>query len=348
MGQTTLGAAVPSSDLKIANLLKLLDPIAADLQRVEQVLVEQVNGFESHIREPIRYMLTGSGKRLRPALALLAGGATGRITENHIRIGAVVELIHLATLVHDDVLDEADLRHGQPTAHARWGNAISVLLGDCLFARALHLTATHTNTDICCRVSGAANTVCAGEILQNQRSFDCNLSLEQYFEMINMKTGALFAVSCELGALLNGAASSVVEQMRQFGSHLGIAYQIYDDCVDIFGQEGQAGKSLGTDMKKGKLTLPLLFLLEHAEPVRRKELGDVIFHGTASDQRQLVNLALSNGVVRESQLTIDRYVQQARAGLTALSGNDCSRALAGLLDFIAIKSNALLKEAVAA
>ncbi len=341
-------AAVPASNLRMVNLLNLLDPIAADLQRVEQALAGQVNSFAPHIREPIGYLLHGTGKRLRPALALFAGGATGGITENHICIGAVVELIHLATLVHDDVLDEADMRHGQPAAHARWGNNVSVLLGDCLFARALHLTATHTNTDICCRVSGAANTVCAGEILQNQRSFDPNLSREQYLEIIDMKTGALFAVSCELGALLNGATASVVKQMRDFGSQLGIAYQIYDDCVDIFGQEGQAGKSLGTDMKKGKLTLPWLLLLEHTETARRPALGEIIFHGSTADRRQLVNLALTNGVVSESMLTIDRCVSQARASLAGIPDNECTRSLAGLLDFIALKSGALLTEAVAA
>lgn len=348
MGASRLGAAVPTNNLTIANLVKLLDPIAAELQRVEQTLTEQVNSFEPHIREPIGYLLNGTGKRLRPSLALLAGGATGGITDNHIRIGAVVELIHLATLVHDDVLDEADLRHGQPAAHSRWGNTVSVLLGDCLFARALHLTATHTNTDICCRVSGAANTVCAGEILQNNHSFDPNLSREQYLRIIDMKTGALFAVSCELGALLNGSPTSLVKQMRDFGSQLGIAYQIYDDCVDIFGQERHAGKSLGTDMKKGKLTLPLLLLLEHTGADRRAALGEIIFHGTSEDRRQLVNLALSNGVVSESLLTIDRCVHAARENLAGLPDNACSRSLAGMLDFIATKSNALLKEAVAA
>jgi octaprenyl-diphosphate synthase len=260
-------------------------------------------------------------------------------------MGVVVELIHLATLVHDDVLDEADLRHGRPAAHARWGNTVSVLLGDCLFARALHLTATHTNTDICCLVSAAANTVCAGEILQNQHSFDLDLSREQYLDMINMKTGALFALSSELGALLNEAPPRLVEQMRDFGSRLGIAYQIYDDCVDIFGQENASGKSLGTDMKKGKLTLPLLLLLEHIDADRRQSVGEIIFHGAADERHRLLKLALGNGVVTESLLTIDRYVQQARAKLAGLPDNAHLQALTGLMDFIGYKTETLMKEA---
>ena len=337
-----------SAGLKNLNLLQLLNPVAADLKRVERVLAEQVSGFEPHLRAPISYLLEGNGKRLRPSLALLAGGATGGVTETHVAIGAVVELIHLATLVHDDVLDEADLRHGQPAAHSRWGNTVSVLLGDCLFARALHLTATRTNTDICCRVSAAANTVCAGEILQNQRSFDLNLSRDQYFDIINMKTGTLFALSCELGAILNGAKPSVVETLRDFGSSLGIAYQIYDDCVDIFGHERQSGKSLGTDMKKGKLTLPLLLLLEHTDADRRASVGEIIFHGTEADRRQLVNLVLGNGVISESLLTMEQHVQQARAKLAVLADNAYTRTLNSMMDFVSHKTATLMKEAVAA
>jgi octaprenyl-diphosphate synthase len=330
------------------SLLKLFEPVIADLKRIERALVEQASDFEPHIRPHIHALLAASGKRLRPALTLLAGGVTGGVSEKHLTMGVVVELIHLATLIHDDVLDEAELRHGQPAAHARWGNTVSVLLGDCLFARALHLTATHTNTDICCRVSAAANTVCAGEILQNQHSFDLNLPREQYLDVINMKTGALFALSSELGALLNGASPAVVKQMRDFGSHLGIAYQIYDDCVDIFGQECQSGKSLGTDMKKGKLTLPLLLLLEHTDADRREAVGEVIFHGTAADRRRLVELALGNGVVNESLLTIDHYVQLARTKLVGLQDNEYMQALTGLMDFIGYKTETLMKEAVAA
>ena len=335
-------------DFKKLGLLKLFEPVAADLKRVECALAEQVSGFEPHIRTQVQCLFDASGKRLRPALMLLAGGATGGVNDKHVAMSVAVELIHLASLVHDDVLDEAELRHGQPAAHAQWGNTISVLLGDCLFARALQLTATHTNTDICCRVSSAANTVCAGEILQNQRSFDLGISREQYLDMINMKTGALFALSSELGALLNGAAPSVIKRMRDFGSHLGIAYQIYDDCVDIFGQERQSGKSLGTDIRKGKLTLPLLLLLEHTDDVRRTEVGEVILRGADAERRQLLDLALGNGVVSESLLTIDSYVQQARSKLAGLPDNVHIRTLVSLMDFISYKSRTLMKEAVAA
>ena len=341
------GNAVPAKP-ESANLLKLLDPIAAELIRVEEALASQVRGFEAGVSDYIQYVLGGSGKRLRPALALLAGGATGGINEGHITLGVIVELIHVATLVHDDVLDEAHLRHGLQTSNSRWGNEISVLLGDCLFAHSLRLASAYPTTTVCRRVSEATNIVCSGEILQTQRKFDLNLTLDRYLDIINMKTGSLFAVSCELGGLLNAAPPEVVKRLTEFGSNLGIAYQIYDDCVDIFGQERQAGKSLGTDMKKGKLTLPFLLLLQHADAANRQELGEMIFRDEPSARTRLMSLVMSNGVVSESLLTIDKYISRAEANLAGLPANAYSKTLGSLLLFIAEKSRLLLKEEAAA
>ncbi|NQU10370.1 polyprenyl synthetase family protein, partial [bacterium] len=232
------------------------------MARVEESLAAQVAAFDPTVSSYVQYVLGGTGKRLRPSLALLAGGSTGGIRPEHVTLGVIVELIHIATLVHDDVLDEAQMRHGLPTANSRWGNEISVLVGDCLFAHALHLAATHASNQICRHISQATNTVCAGEIRQNQRRFDAELGLDQYLDMLRMKTGALFAVSCELGGLLNASPLPAVKGLREFGENLGIAYQIFDDCVDVFGTEKSAGKSLGTDLASGKMTLPVLVVLE--------------------------------------------------------------------------------------
>jgi octaprenyl-diphosphate synthase len=330
------------------DLLELLEPIAAELPRVEMALASQVSGFDSHLGEYIRYILGGTGKRLRPSLALLSGGATGGITEEHITLAVIVELIHVATLVHDDVLDEADLRHRLPTSNLRWGNEISVLLGDCLFAHALRLAASYPTTEVCRRVSEAANTVCSGEIAQTQRRFDLDLTLDQYLDIVNMKTGALFAVSCELGAVLNGAPASVVKSIHEYGTNLGVAYQIYDDCVDIFGQERQAGKSLGTDMKKGKLTLPLLLLLQHVGSENREELGAMILRNDQQEQQRLLRLVLGNGVVGESLAAIDTYIARAQANLATLPANVHVKTLMALTDYLSGQSRSLLKEAVAA
>lgn len=347
MGSPTLTISAPQSAPTVS-LAKLLDPIAAELARVEEVLAQQVNGFDPRVSQYVQYTLGGIGKRLRPSLALLAGGATGRVDENHVKLGVIVELIHVATLVHDDVLDEAELRHELPTSNSRWGNEISVLLGDCLFAHALRLAASYPTTNVCRRVSEATNTVCSGEILQTQRRYDLDLPIEQYLEIINMKTGALFAVSCELGAQLNGAPPSAVESLREFGANLGIAYQIYDDCVDIFGQEHQAGKSLGTDMKKGKLTLPLMLLLKHVGTDVRQELGTMIFRNEPQQHKQLLALVLGNGVVSESLAVIEKYVARAEANLATLPANAYSRTLGALARYLADRSRFLLKESAAA
>jgi octaprenyl-diphosphate synthase len=278
---------------------------------------------------------------------LLAGGATGRISDEHITLGVIVELIHVATLVHDDVLDDATLRHGLPTSNSRWGNEVSVLLGDCLFAHALSLAAGYPTTLVCRRISEATNTVCAGEILQTQRRFDIHLDVDKYLQIINMKTGALFAVSCELGAELNGAGAALVKTLREFGSNLGIAYQIYDDCVDIFGQERQAGKSLGTDMKSGKLTLPWLLLLQHVGADSRQEIAELIFRGAPGERARLLSLVNGNGVLPESLAMVQHYITRAQACLVDLPSDAFSRSLTGLLNLITAKTRSLLKEEVA-
>ncbi len=330
---------------KHSALSELLAPITAELGRVEEELTEQVAGFDKRIGPYVDYVLRGSGKRLRPTLALLAGGATGRIYDGHITLGVIVELIHIATLVHDDILDEAKLRHGLATANSQWGNEISVLLGDCLFAHALKLAASYPTTEICRRISEATNTVCAGEILQTERRFDVNLAQHQYLDIINMKTGALFAVSCELGASLNGSPPTVVESLREYGTNLGIAYQIYDDCVDILGQERKAGKSLGTDVKKGKLTLPYLLLLEETDANQRRALGEMIFRDEPRDRDHLHALVTRNGVVTKSLITIDSYIARAEQCLGALAANPYRQTLAGLLRYLAGQSRSLMRAA---
>jgi octaprenyl-diphosphate synthase len=344
-----MGVRISNSENRVIEpatdpLAKLLDPVAPHLAQVEVALSEQVRGFDPGIAHFVDYVLGVAGKRLRPTLALLAGGATGGISERHITLGVIVELIHVATLVHDDVLDEAQLRHGLPTCNSRWGNETSVLLGDCLFAHALSLAAGYPTTAVCRRVSEAANTVCAGEILQTQCRYDLELKIDKYLEIINMKTGALFAASCELGAELNEAPPQVVKAMREFGSNLGIAYQIYDDCVDIFGQERQAGKSLGTDMKHGKLTLPS----QHTNAASRKEIGALIFQRQPAGHDRLLGLVSGNGVLPESLATVRKYIARAEANLADLPADVYSVSLAGLLHLIAQKTQSLLKEEVAA
>src|SRR5882762_3430840 len=224
----------------------LVAPAEPFLRAVAELLKDQIHAFETDLASYAAYALTGQGKQMRPALVALSGGATGKLDDAHVLVAVIIEMVHLATLVHDDVMDEARLRRGRPTLAAHWGNEISVLLGDCLFAHALKLAASFPKTEICRAVSAATNTVCSGEILQTQRRRNFELSRADYFKVIQMKTGELFALSCDLGAYLSGANSQTRSSLRQFGLSIGTAYQIFDDCLDLFGTEASAGKSLGT------------------------------------------------------------------------------------------------------
>jgi octaprenyl-diphosphate synthase len=236
---------------KAALLKATLEPINSQLYAVEERIRQQARAFDPAVEGYVAYAIESNGKRLRPALALLAGGATGDICPSHFELAVVVELIHAATLVHDDILDGAEMRRGLPTANAKWGNAISVLLGDCLFAHALKISTGFPNGEVSRRIANAAAEVCSGEIIQTQRRFDLKLSVPDYYKIIEMKTAALFGVATELGAFINEASPEVITALRTFGMRLGSAYQIYDDCLDLAGDESQVGKTLGSDLRKG-------------------------------------------------------------------------------------------------
>src|SRR6266446_187140 len=254
----------------------LIDPVEPFLEAVAHRLAKQVTAFDPDLVGYAEYALNGQGKHLRPALVALTANAVGKVTEAHATVAVIIEMVHLATLVHDDVMDEAEIRRGRLTLAANWGNEIAVLFGDCLFAQALKLAASFPTPEICRAVAMATNTVCSGEILQTQHRRDFQLTREKYFKVLEMKTAELFALSGELSACLSGATGETRNALRQFGLAFGTAYQVYDDCVDLFGSEMTAGKSLGTDLAKGKLTLPVLILWERASSSERSRLQELV------------------------------------------------------------------------
>ena len=308
-----------------------LELINSQLYSVEERIRQQARAFDPAVEGYVAYAIESNGKRLRPALALLAGGATGNINTSHFDLAVVLELIHAATLVHDDILDGADKRRGQPTANAKWGNAISVLLGDCLFAHALKLSTSFPNGEVSRRIAHAASDVCSGEIIQTQRRFDLKLSVPDYYKIIEMKTAALFAAACELGAFINEAAPDVISALRTFGLRLGTAYQIYDDVVDLAGDEAKAGKSLGSDLRKGKLTLPILHLLQNADAAERHQLSEIILSGDEDSILALAERAISAGAVKSAVATGRRMLREAHAQLEIVPANKYRDALANLV-----------------
>jgi octaprenyl-diphosphate synthase len=301
--------------------------VKADVARVEQTILEQARGFDPALEGYVAYVCKSSGKRIRPALALLAGGATGGVTDDHRKLAVILELVHIASLVHDDIMDGAALRRGAPTAAAKWGNALSVLLGDMLFAHALELASEFDDALVSRSIARASRDVCAGEILQTQRRHDMTLSVAEYLRVIELKTAALFAVAAQMGAHLNAVDPTVSEALRNYGLRLGTAYQIYDDCLDLVGDERTAGKTLGTDLAKGKLTLPLLYLLESATEAQRAKISRRLLNGEPMDTSVLAGIADYAGAIERAVAFAKGILADARTDLTLLGETEQKRAL---------------------
>jgi octaprenyl-diphosphate synthase len=245
-----------------------------ELKEVERRILHQASLFDPGAETYVRYALEGGGKRLRPALVLLAGKVAGGWSEAIRDLAVIVELVHVASLIHDDVLDRADLRRSRATCNAKWGVELSVLLGDALFAHGLQLATKLENAEVARKIAEASRNLCEGEILQTQRRFDLKMSTADYLHVVGLKTGALFR-----------------EAARSFGQQLGVAYQIYDDCLDLFGTDEESGKTLGTDLRKGKWTLPVLHALqtlpkEESEKLRTQLVGESGVEGVADKVKE--------------------------------------------------------------
>ncbi|MDB6112635.1 MAG: Polyprenyl synthetase [Pedosphaera sp.] len=316
-------------------------PVEPFLEAVASRLAKQVREFDPAILPYAEYALTGQGKQLRPALVAVSAGATGQLNDSHITVAVIIEMVHLATLVHDDVMDEAEIRRGRLTFAANWGNEIAVLFGDCLFAHALKLAASFPTPEICRAVATATNTVCSGEILQTQQRRNFQFSQKDYFKVLEMKTAELFALSCDLGACLSGAPMAQRAALREFGIALGTAYQIYDDCVDLFGSEAVVGKSLGTDLAKGKLTLPLLLLWQRADASEKARLEELIQKWEPRSLPPVLEMLVKHETLSESLEIIHQYLAQARSTLKVLPESANLSGLTGLTEFLARQTNAL-------
>lgn len=263
-------AAAPANTTLFGDAFVRLKPHMAAL---DLFLAEQISQFEPEIREMADYCIDTSGKRIRPSLVFLSGWRDdGRVVPELVKVAAVVELVHLATLVHDDIMDGASVRRNRNTVGHEYGSAAAVLLGDAVFAHALHLASQYPTTEVCSVVSASTRMVCTGEIIQTMRRGTTTVTIEDYNRVIDLKTAELFRASCHLGARLSGFPEEIVQASASFGRHLGIAYQIYDDLADFFGEEKRIGKTLGTDLASGKLTLPLFALLERLDATERDSL----------------------------------------------------------------------------
>lgn len=292
----------------------IVRPVLPQLQALNGFLDRQVEEFESDIRDLVRYSLQNQGKRLRPLLVFFGGWQDGSVNQDLVRAAAVVEMTHLATLIHDDILDDATLRHNSDTVSARYGSTAAVLLGDALFSQALKMAAEFPTVEVCRAVSLSTRRVCAGEIRQTFERGNPDFSLEDYFRVIDLKTAELFAVSAQLGASLAGYKKAFVEAASKFSRHLGVAYQIFDDLADYFGDENKIGKTLGTDLASGKFTLPVLVLLQRLPRGEQKFFLSRIRRGELSPSH-LVDLMKDYAVVAEVSSSFEEELAKAEATL---------------------------------
>jgi octaprenyl-diphosphate synthase len=283
----------------LTSLRALLGP---HLSALEGFLREEAEQFEPEIRELVRYCLGSGGKRIRGSLVFLsAWREDGEVRDDLVRLAAVLELVHLATLVHDDILDSAATRHSRMTASRKYGPSTAVLLGDAIFAHAVNLSTRFPDTEVCQHVSIATRRVCVGEIAQTLRRGSVDIAMRDYYRIVDLKTAELFAAACFLGARLGGYSQDFVDAASRFGRHIGIGYQIYDDLVDFFGDEKSVGKTLGTDLQSGKLTLPLILLLDDMTPAEkdrlRRELGAGHEHVLADRAQEMMQRGIYERVV---------------------------------------------------
>ena len=302
-----------SSPHNFASHMERLQP---GLRALDAVLREQVSHFEPEVRELAGYCLDSTGKRLRPLLIFLSGwNGRGEIDPMLVRAAAVVEMTHLATLVHDDIMDHAMLRRGRTTVSAKEGPDVAVLLGDALFAQAMWLSTQFPTTEVCSSVSVATRQVCTGEIVQTLGGPGAAPSRARYRRIIDLKTAELFHVSCRLGARLGGGTDGFVEAAGRFGRRLGIAYQIYDDLTDFVGTAEGAGKTLGTDWASGKMTLPVLCLLERSEPSEAQRLLALLRSGAEGVGAELTDRMRATGVFPAVGAETRAEIAAARAEL---------------------------------
>ena len=319
MSQASQTPIISESKL-LSGLFQMLEP---HLSTLDSFLLRQVSSFEEEIREYVEYCIDTGGKRIRPSLIFFSGWqGEGVVDQKLVKLAAVIETIHLATLVHDDIMDEADIRRSRLTVAKKDGNATAVLLGDALFSHAVYLATQFPTSEVSEKVAIAMRNVCTGEILQTMQRGDPDIDLATYRRVIDLKTAELFSVACFLGARLAERDQPYVEAAGNFGRHLGIAYQIYDDLTDLIGSEEKIGKTLGTDIATGKATLPVILLRDRLPPAEATLLRDTLAGKNEADISMWQSKLAELGVIDIVRKAIFREVQLARGAITSYAGNE--------------------------
>jgi len=314
------------------NFNQIQSLMQADLAKTDEILIDRLNSDVALINQMSHYIISSGGKRLRPLLLLLCARATSYQGEHHHAMAVVIELIHTATLLHDDVVDESTTRRGQETANELWGNAPSVLVGDFLYSRAFEIMVEPDSMAIMRLLSQATNNIAQGEVLQLLNIKNANVTQEQYFAVINRKTACLFEAACKIGGMLSNTSSETIEALGKFGLHLGNAFQIIDDVLDYESDSATMGKEVGDDLAEGKTTLPMIYALEQTSGAEHDLLKSAIENADTSYIDDIIVILVRVKAFDFTRSVAENESREALNALNTLPESDYRSALSLLCE----------------
>ncbi|MDN4053436.1 octaprenyl diphosphate synthase [Massilia sp. YIM B02763] len=307
--------------------------IAADMEAVNTVIRQRLQSEVALVNQIAEYIISAGGKRIRPVLVLLLANAYGYKGAGHHELAAVVEFIHTATLLHDDVVDESSMRRGRQTANAMFGNAASVLVGDYLYSRSFEMMTSLNDMRVMQILSRATTVIAEGEVLQLLNMHDPDVTQESYLRVIRSKTAKLFEAAAQLGALVAGADDARIEAAGEYGRSLGTAFQLIDDVLDYAGDAAEIGKNVGDDLREGKPTLPLIYVMENGSSEQRELIRSCIEQGDETHFDAVLAAVTSSGALDFTRREAEAAARRAAASIADLPDTEYKQALLQLCSF---------------
>lgn len=313
--------------------------VSDDFAAVNQLIIDRLHSNVDEVENIGHYIVDSGGKRLRPVVVLLSALAAGYKGQGHIALAAIIEFIHTATLLHDDVVDTSTLRRGKPTANEKWGNAPSVLVGDFLYSRAFQMLVELGNMPIMNVMATATNVIAEGEVQQLINAGNCELTEDDYYSVIDKKTAKLFQAGAEAGALLAGAEVTAVEALSAYGHHLGMAFQIMDDVLDYAGETDAIGKNVGDDLAEGKLTLPLIYLLANGDDNTKCLIQEAIEAKNGENFDRVLRAVTSSDALAYTKAVAQQHVALACDALSVLPSSNYKTVMMDLANFAILRDH---------
>lgn len=315
--------------------------VEGDFQQVNELILQQLQSNVPMVEKIGQHIIESGGKRMRPLLVLLAAKSLdyNDPKNNHALLAGIIEFLHTATLLHDDVVDTSDLRRGRPTANANWGNAPSVLVGDFLYSRAFQMMVQLGSLKIMDILSHSTCVIAEGEVMQLMNVKNPDVSEEKYMDVIQGKTAMLFEASSHAGAVLASANQEQEEALRLYGHHLGMAFQLVDDVLDYVGNAEDLGKNVGDDLAEGKPTLPLIFAMQNATDEQAKLIRQAIRKGATEELPQIIEIVQQCGAIDYTNNKALEHVEQAKQAIAILPDSPAKNALGALADLAVSRNN---------